>query len=132
MFTGISAAAVPQVWPSVLPYVERFLAKSKEHRWDASDIYNDLVEHDKQLWVSFKGDDVGTFVITEIINYPRCRECNVFMVCGELQADWRESTETLVEWAAAQGCHYFSATARPGFTRLLGWETRQTYIVRGV
>lgn len=133
MFTGVPHNRVSYLWPLIEPFVDRYLAKAQEHRWNATDLLDSILERDRQLWLQFKDDgSIGTVVITEIINYPRCREANVFMVSGELQDDWRAATETLVEWAAVSGCHYISAMARRGFAKAVGWEPRQHYIVRTI
>lgn len=114
----------------------RYLAKSKEHRWDADDLLTDVIERNKQLWVLLapEGTVIDSVVLTEITNYPQCREANVFMVSGKMTVleDWREITQELVDWAAQKGCHYISTMARKGSVKAMGWEQRQTYIVKGI
>lgn len=131
---GIPSEAVITLWPAVLPFVERYFEKSKEHRWNADDLLNALLDRNMQLWVIDNDDGIETVVITEILNYPRVRECNVFMISGKMTArdDWREVVEEVVEWAAAQGCHYISSMARKGSEKAMGWDVRQTYIVRTI
>ena len=126
---GVPALAVPSVWPDVLPFIQGWLDKSKEHRWEASDILTMLNDSELQLWV-IHDDGIRTIVLTQLLNYPRCRECNIYMVSGELTDDWREHCDSLVTWAEAQGCHYVTAMARKGFAKAMGWDERQTYIVR--
>lgn len=124
-----------QCWPEVLPFIERYLAKAKEHRWTADDLLQSIVERDRQLWIVANEDGaLRTVVLTGIINYPRVRECNIFMVSGDMTVldDWRNIEEKLVEWAAESGCHYVSSMARRGSMRAMGWEDRQTYIVRAI
>jgi len=62
------------------------------------------------------------------------RECNVFMISGRMTArdDWRECVEEVVSWAANAGCHYISSMARKGSAKVMGWDIRQTYIVRAI
>lgn len=122
--------AVPGFWPFVEGHIEDWLEKAKEHRWEAQDILTMIVESDLQLWIIFDHDRVKTVVLTQILNYPRCRECNIFMVSGELTDDWRQHVESLVTWAEESGCHFVSAMARKGFAKAMGWDERQTYIVR--
>jgi len=136
MIIGVPAADATMAWPLVLPFVERYLVKSKEHRWNADDLLADVQEGDKQLWVVMnpQAPTIDSVVMTEIVNYPQCREANVFMVSGKMTTleDWREITQELVDWAAQKGCHYISSMARRGSEKAMGWESRQTYIVKGI
>lgn len=132
MLYGVPDYAVEGAWPCVAPFIERYLAKSKEHRWGAMDILDMLLERDMQLWIVHDDVDVKTVVLTQVHNFPRVRECCIFMVSGELQDDWRETVDELVVWAAGQGCHYVSAMARKGFAKVVGWDERQTYVVRAI
>lgn len=134
VLVGVPSEAAAGLWPYVLPFIERYLTKSKEHRWNADDLLNAVTERDMQLWVIPADEGLETVVLTEITNYPRVRECNVFMISGKMTArdDWREVVEEVVEWAATQGCHYISSMARKGSEKAMGWEVRQTYIVRTI
>lgn len=131
MILGVPHFHVQSIWLDVLPFVEEWLEKSGEHRWSANDILSMLEEQDMQLWVT-TGGRLTTIVLTQIINYPQCRECNIFVVSGTLQDDWRACVDDLVTWAAESGCHYISAMARPGFAKAVGWGKRETYIVRAI
>lgn len=135
VLVGISHDKAALFWPLVLPFVERYFAKSKEHRWNANDLLTAVLERNMQLWVipTTEGG-IETVVLTEILNYPQVRECNVFMISGKMTArdDWREVVEEVVEWAAAKGCHYISSMARKGSEKAMGWNVRQTYIVRAI
>lgn len=132
--TGIPAEWVERVWPAIEPFVQRWLDKAKEHRWNTNDIKDAISERNMQLWAAEKDGHISTIVLTEILNYPRVRECNVFMVSGEMTVrdDWREVVDEVVEWAATQGCHYISSMARKGSEKVMGWGVRQTYIVRAI
>lgn len=131
---GVPDWDVERRWPEILPFVERYFAKSKEHRWNANDLLDAVLERDMQLWVIEEQGKITTVVLTEILNYPRVRECNVFMISGKMtvREDWRDCVEEVVRWAAAQGCHYISSMARRGSEKAMQWDTRQTYIVRAI
>lgn len=133
---GVPAFAAHSVWPHVLPYVERYLRKAKEHRWSAADLLANIEDSSQQLWLlpNAETGKLETVIMTELINYPQCRECNVFMVSGKMttREGWREIVEEMVDWAASKGCHYVSSMARRGSEQAMGWEARQTYIVRGI
>lgn len=121
-------------WPECLPFVEQYFKKSGEHRWNADDLLAAVLERDMQLWVIDTPEGIETVVLTEIFNYPRVRECNVFMISGKMtdRDDWRDVVEEVVAWAAASGCHYISSMARKGSAKAMGWDLRQTYIVRAI
>lgn len=131
---GVPNWDVDRRWPEVLPFIERYLTKSKEHRWNATDLYLAVLNRDMQMWVIEEEGRVVTVVLTEILNYPRVRECNVFMISGKMttREDWRECVEEIVQWAAEQGCHYISSMARRGSEKAMQWQVRQTYIVRTI
>lgn len=126
---GIPWIAVPDYWGQVEPHIARCLAKAKEHRWNADDIYDMLIARDLQLYLVEEEGTSTNVVLTRIDRYPRCTECNVFMWSGNMPDDWREVMAQLTQWARAAGCTYASATTRKGFVKLVGWEERQTYIV---
>lgn len=121
-------------WPQVLPFIDQYFKKSEEHRWNANDLKTAVLERNMQLWIIETAEGIETVVLTELLNYPRVRECNVFMISGKMTArdDWRDCVEEVVVWAAAQGCHYISSMARRGSAKAMGWDVRQTYIVRAL
>lgn len=121
-------------WNEVLPFIERYLEESQEHRWNADDLKGYVLDRAMQLWVIEAADGIETVVLTELLNYPRVRECNVFMISGKMTVrdDWRDVVQEVVEWAAASGCHYISSMARKGSAKAMGWDLRQTYIVRAL
>lgn len=132
MLTGMPAAALDEAWPVLEPFVERMLRKVREHRWDAADIREMIAERELQVWLKIKDKQVVGVILTQILNFPRARECNVFMTSGELLEDWSESQDILLAWAAEQGCHYISALARKGVAKTVGWDERTIYIARAI
>lgn len=129
---GMPAEALNEAWPVLEPFVERMLKKVREHRWEASDIRSMIAERELQVWLKIVDRKVVGVVLTQILNFPRVRECNVFMTSGQLLDDWSESCEILIAWAAAQGCHYISALARKGVAKTVGWDERTIYIARAI
>ena len=134
VLVGVPWWGAARRWPEVLPFVERYLRKSKEHRWNAADLLTAVVERDMQLWVVEASGEIDTVVLTQINNYPRIRECNVFMVSGKMTArdDWRDIVGEMVTWAMQSGCHYITSMARRGSAKVMGWDERQIYIVRAL
>lgn len=130
--TGVPLHAVPSAWPDVAPYVERCFEKAKEHRFEVEDIHHMLLNNELQLWVVSDDRGVFTVILTQIVNYPRARECINFLTCGEFPEDWREISESLVTWAKSIGCTHVSGYMRKGLAKRTGWDERQTYCVRGL
>lgn len=124
--------AIESVWDSVEPFVERCFAKAQEHRYDPTDIKALLQERSMQLWIVHEGSVLKMVVMTEILNFPRCRELDLAFLCGEFTEDWRTHLDFLIEWAAEQGCHYVSTTTRPGMAKTLGWGVERMYTKRVV
>jgi hypothetical protein len=126
---AVPSVAIPQLWHLVEPFVLRCFNKSGEHRYSVGDVYSFLLERELQLWITHSDNDINLIVITQILNYPQAKECNIFMVCGTLPDDWQDILSDLVEWAKASGCTHASAMARRGFANHAGWENRETYVV---
>lgn len=127
---GVPVDAVPSIWPMVSPFVVRCFNKAREHRWNADDILNLLMDRKLQLFVVEDWDRLVSVVITEVLVYPRLKELNVFMWCGEFHDNWQDHMEQLAQWAKGMGCSTMSATARRGFVKMPVWDERQTYLVR--
>lgn len=128
---GVPAHVARTVESSILPYIERCLKKGKEHRWNAQDVLDRIYSRDMQLWV-VSDDGLKGVIVTEILEHPRCKEMNIFVYNGNLKCDWRQHLDELCEWAKEQGCQAVSTTTRRGFVKVLGWEARQTYVVKGL
>lgn len=109
--------------------VQRALTKVKDHRYEPEDIRDALKERGMQLWVALEGTDLAAILVTQILNFPRCRECDLFIWSGRMTDDWREHLKTVEEWAAAQGCHYMGTHSRLGSAKFVGYEKGllQTY-----
>lgn len=67
-----------------------------------------------KLWLVEKGA-----LVTEFVEYPRMRVCNVFLGGGELDAvvDMHADVE---KYAAENGCKRVTVCGRPGWHRVFG------------
>ena len=131
---GVPSAMVRGVWPNVASHIEACLAVFDEHRWLPEDILTAIEARDMQLWVLSEAG-LKAVVVTEVINYPRARELNIFLVHGEIPGGWDEPLEKMAQWAKEEGCTHISTSGRPGVTKKfkdLGYDIRQTYCVRGI
>lgn len=77
-----------------------------------ADVVRDLDNGQFQLW-----DTDQAAVVTEILNYPRNRVCNVFLAGGDL-AEIERIAPIIENWAKTQmGCSKMSLAGRPGWTK---------------
>lgn len=66
-------------------------------------------------------------IVTEIVQAPRRRYLNMFLVAGDMDAI-DELTPRVTQWAFDQGCEFARAQVRLGFEQPLkerGWEKTQ-------
>jgi len=67
-----------------------------------------------------------TVVVTELLDYPRLRAVNYWLVAGHL-SDCFALQDQIEPWALEQGCSVAVATARSGWLRVchrFGWQLR--------
>ncbi len=92
------------------------------------DIRQAIAERRMQCFV--KGD---SFCITEIIDAPRKRYLNVFMIVGELSI--LELHDDVLSFAKEAGCDFLQAYGRPGWKPVvekLGWKAEQIVFRRRI
>lgn len=129
---GIPADQVDAVWPEIQPMVERVLAKVKEYRWEPEDVLRCLQDRDMQLWVSVDDKALCAMLITQLVRWPRCLECSLFMWAGRITDDSLEQLETVEQWAREQGCHYMSTLSRPGSAKFVGYNKGLIHTYKGL
>jgi len=130
---GVPDFAIPSLWEeTVRPKIVECFEKTREHRWLPEDVLESLMKKDMQLWV-LHDTEVRCFVVTEIIEYPRSKECLLFLVVGEIPGGWDDPMAQMEEWAKEQGCSHIATMGRLGTAknvRKMGWDNRQTYCVK--
>ena len=116
---GVVGDDVPTVWPLIEHLVVRALEYA-DGRYAASDVLMRLLARDMQLWlaVDWLGSIHGVCV-TEIVNYPRSRRCQLFLAAGRDPRRWMNALATIESWAKAQGCDAIDCSGRAGWERLL-------------
>lgn len=116
---GIKSADLPIVWEDVKPFIEEAL-KLDDGRWTIESVYKSIQEKDRQLWVALDFG-VRSVCISEVINYPGKKVCNIFLVSGDIDfivpllGDFKA-------WAKSQGCSTVELYGREGWQRVLGWK----------
>ena len=119
MLHGIKSENLPIVWEDVKPFIEEALTLD-DGRWTIESIYKSIQEKDRQLWVSL---DMGVKAvgITEIINYPGKKVCNIFLGSGDMNYMVPHMNE-IKAWAKSQGCTTIEIHGREGWQRIFGWK----------
>jgi hypothetical protein len=120
---GVLSRHVPIVWP----VIEGFIARALEYadgRYAANDILLRLLRRDMQLWLGVdRLETIRGVCVTEIVNYPRSRRCELFLAAGRDPRRWMGALDTIESWARDQGCDAIECKGRPGWERILpGYE----------
>jgi hypothetical protein len=118
VFEGILSKDVPTVWGRVAPILQRAIDLSQGD-YLAKDVYHALKAKDMQLWVWREGQEISTVWITQILNYPQRKVCQLLFVAGSGLRQKLATEETFVQWAKAQGCTQCELGGRDGWLRVL-------------
>lgn len=123
---------VPQVWPQVLPMVQKVIDVQDE--WTAASVFQKLVNPVDpmpfQLWL---GD--GFAMVSQIQTFPSGkRKCMLFL-CGGENIEAIASAQGEVEaWAMRfWGCHKMMISGRRGWLKVLdGYEATNTVMEKNI
>lgn len=124
---GLPAARLDEWWGEFLPFVERALAEGMGE-WNAEDIKAAIKLNEMQAWAAYDGKMVAGMV-TQILNYPRKRVCDLLLASGERMADWLVWIDFIKAWAKREGCHVVRVMGRRGWLRTLNMD--EFYTVMG-
>ncbi len=78
------------------------------------DVERQIAEGRLQFWPGMR-----CAVVTEIVEYPRLKALNFFLIGGELDELLTQMHPVIVEWAKALGCTRVASTGRKGWERVL-------------
>lgn len=107
---GVPRAEIPEAWETVRPLIARALEYNP--RFTPEDIRERLIDGQAQLFVT-----PDTVCVTEIVNYPRAKVLNIFLVAGRMPVPYLAAVEA---WARSMGCAEIEETGRPGWEKALG------------
>jgi uncharacterized protein YcnI len=97
------------------------------HTWE--DVRHGLLDGKFQIfWNEFGA------CITEVVDAPRCRYLNCFVVAGKLP-EVMELHEQVERFALSQSCKYMTTSGRHGWTKVLpgfGWKPSRTVFVKEI
>jgi hypothetical protein len=114
---GVPSRRVEALWPAICPFVRRALDHA-EGRYAAEDVLDALLKGQMQLWVA-TGNGIEAILVTEIVDYPRQRRCNLFLSAGHALEACLDHLGEIEAWARARGCDAIEAGGRPGWERVL-------------
>lgn len=98
-------------WARCRPFITAALETCVTH--DIEDVEAGLNAGLFQFW---PGD--GCAVVTEIVDYPRGRMLNFWLLGGDLKALMR-MRPAIEAWGRARGCRWADGTGRPAWARVL-------------
>jgi hypothetical protein len=124
-------------WPSfaarVRPHLQKMAAGS-DGCYSADDIEQAITSGRMHLWLVLDGNDIACALVTEIVNYPRCRAMRCVGVVGHRPLRWMPMLASVERAAALHfGCTRFEALHQPGHERLLitgGWRVHHILSVK--
>jgi hypothetical protein len=70
--------------------------------------------------VAIQGDKVIAACLTEIVDYPLRKACNILAVAGAGHGLWADWMAQIEQWAINQGCDIIETRGRDGWLRVLG------------
>lgn len=129
----VPVSHLPIIWPKIEGYVDKSLARDPLRRFWPINVLECLIEGRSRLWVAFDSerDEFDGFVITEIIPWPRAKECRAWLIGGQRLRLWQDEMRRMIEaYARAQGCTHNTGQGRKGWTRMPGYEDGGSEIVK--
>jgi hypothetical protein len=109
---------VDPFWSLVEPWIDAAAEKSRG-KMVGGDVYDMLLEGRMQLHLALDREKVRAVCVTEIIEYPRLKVCQILIVTGEGMESWWEMIVGIERWARAKGCQAMKSDTRPGWERFL-------------
>jgi len=114
-------------WGQIEGYLEG-AAKYTYGRFSVDDIKDCITDYDYQLWIAFEDDKIYGAVVTEIVQYPRCKMLAMQFTGGIELKKWKGPMLSLLKrWARDNGCDKIESPGRPGWARVFkndGYEAK--------
>ena len=124
---------VPFIWHNIEPFVAASLKRDKVGRFWPVDVYALLLRGQAQLWIAYDQErqEFDGFVISEIMVWPRARECRAWLIGGRHLRLWQDEMRHKIEaYSRANGCTHNTGQGRKGWTRMPGYEGNGIEIVK--
>lgn len=109
MYTGEN---VHEIWPEIRSFVGR-AAEWGRGEFMTSDVLVMATSEKMQVWVFRYGSNVELVCVTEIIQHPRLRVCNIYALAGRRMKDlWRKFFPQVLPWLKQNGIDEVQTTCR--------------------
>ena len=105
-----SLAFLDEWWPKALPIIEK-AATVLNGTHTADDIRAGIENCEYHLWPGER-----SFVLTQIIIYPRKKALHIFLAGGDL-SEIMPRKQQMEDWARVQGCNLLQAVGRKGWDK---------------
>ncbi|KKL63986.1 hypothetical protein LCGC14_2169650 [marine sediment metagenome] len=127
--SGIPAVEVPQIWNEAEVFLRPAIERS-QGRYDIASVYAAIMERNMQLWCVWDGPMIAA-VVTQVNIWPTgMRTARVILAGGSRIKEWVHMMDLIERWSRANDCRLLFADGRPGFKKLLGWETATIELVK--
>lgn len=114
---------VEKFWPFAKKNIERVIIRMDDDV-TLDEIYEDLLDRKRQLWMVFKKGEVVASVLTQIKEYNGKRVGILTHAGGHAAKDWCHIVNPIGEYFKAEGCKKFKIYGRMGWKRFLPeWRT---------
>jgi hypothetical protein len=122
---AVNAAHIVMLWPEVRPFIEDALRRDGSDRYLPDDVLLLLIEGKAALWIAWRGREIDAAIITQILQYPRCKDCRIWLIGGRNLRGWAyKARDAIEQFARFNGCRYVSGGLRRGWLRIggSGWQ----------
>ena len=86
------------------------------------DVEKAVARQEMQAWM-----DGESIIITQVVDYPLIRVCEIFLAAGDLETCWDIHDKQVVPWAKDKGCGRMHFGGRRGWQQSMdghGYQSR--------
>lgn len=134
-FIPVPSNKVDFIWEKIGRMLEQ-ACETNNGRLPVEALYQNLKNKDMQLWISVSDKhQIECCCVTEIINYPNKKYCQVVIGTGSHFHNWVGFMRRIEDWAKQQGCDGIQSIARKGWGRVLkeqGWQQTHIFIEKEI
>lgn len=123
----VPPATVPKAWPHVSAWITAALDRGNADH-TAAEVRGHIDRGTMQLWLIWDGPRPVGCCITELIESPRGRACNLVVIAGQRFGSWAHLEAVLTRWARRLGCVRLTLTGRRGWVRRLAGAWTETAV----
>ena len=133
MLCAIPAGQIEAIWPQVEPWLEA-VEQHCHGKITVASVREKLAAETAQLWVWLADGAPIAVALTEILHFPKCKSCRIWVATGVDRHVWlRAGLAAIEEWARLEGCTLVEPMARPGWEKelhTLGYRTQHVELVK--